>query len=51
MNFLFVPSFFSPFRLTDTKKGLVVKKIDRDKKKVKDSIIKKLRELEAEGRL
>ena len=41
--------FFS--RLTDTKKGLAVKKTDRDKKKIKESILKKLRELEAEGRM
>eukprot|EP00794_Sanderia_malayensis_P005160 gene5160-5812_t len=38
-------------KLTDIKKGLVVKKMDRDKKKVKDAILKRLRELELEGRL
>eukprot|EP00795_Rhopilema_esculentum_P012131 gene12131-2735_t len=38
-------------KITDTKKGIAVKKTDRDKKKTKENILKRLRELDAEGRL
>ena len=39
------------FRITEGKKVFAMKKTDRDKKKVKEAILKRLRELEVEGHL